>query len=121
MDRQTVAGIGGVVLFADNADALAQWYERHLGLHFTREPGSHEWWCDLKGSAFAIHQSSHPLGHDRRLVEITWRVPDLDAFIEQLAEAGITPDEQQETPDGDHAWLDDPEGNRVELWQMSQR
>jgi predicted enzyme related to lactoylglutathione lyase len=117
MDRQTVAGIGGVVLYADHADALTHWYEQHLGLFFTREPDSHEWWCDLPGSAFAIFQSKHPLGHDRRLVEITWRVTDLDAFIEQLGETGLTVDERQETADGDYAWFSDPEGNRVELWQ----
>src|SRR5690606_17233174 len=83
MDRPTVAGLGGVVLFADHADTLAHWYERTLGLFFTREPGSHEWWSEVGGGpAFAIHQAKHPLGHDRRHCEITWRVTDLDAFLE---------------------------------------
>ncbi len=117
MERQTVDGIGGVALFADHADALAHWYEKHLGLFFTREPGSHEWSCELAGAAFSIHQTKHPLGHDRRLVEITWRVHDLDAFVEHLGELGVTLDERQETADGDYVWFDDPEGNRVELWQ----
>ena len=49
MERQTVDGIGGVALFADHADTLAHWYEKHLGLFFTREPGSHEWSCELPG------------------------------------------------------------------------
>lgn len=118
MDRPTVSGLGGVVLFADHADTLVHWYEAHLGLFFTREPGSHEWWSELKhGPAFAIHQAKHTLGHDRRHCEITWRVDDLDAFVEHLAELGVTVEERQETPDGDFAWLDDPEGNRIELWQ----
>lgn len=117
MDRQTVDGIGGVVLFADHADSLAQWYEKHLGIFFTREPGSHEWWCELGNAAFAIHQTKHPLGHDRRLVEITWRVANLDDFVEQLTDQGVAVDERQETADGDYAWFDDPEGNRIELWQ----
>ncbi len=42
---------------------------------------------------------------------------DLDALTEQLGELGVTLAERQETIDGDFAWLDDPEGNRVELWQ----
>ena len=29
--------------------------------------------------------------------------------------------DSQETPDGDYAWFDDPEGNRVELWQESDK
>ena len=42
---------------------------------------------------------------------------DLDAFVEHMGEIGATVDERQETPDGDFAWLDDPEGNRIELVQ----
>ena len=122
MDRPSVAGLGGVVLFADHADELVHWYERHLGLFFTREPDSHQWWCELPGgSAFAIHQSKQQLGHGRRHCEITWWVDDIDAFVEYLAETGVTVEERQETPDGDFAWLDDPEGNRIELFQRSER
>jgi catechol 2,3-dioxygenase-like lactoylglutathione lyase family enzyme len=118
MNRMSVAGLGGVVLFADHADQLAHWYERHLGIFFTREPDSHHWWADLPGGvSFAIHQSKHPLGHDRRHCEITWVVEDLDGFVEHLAEGGLTVEERQETADGDFAWLDDPEGNRIELFQ----
>ena len=118
MERQSVAGIGGIVLFADHADTLAHWYEKHLGLHFTREPDTHFWWVDIPGTAFAIHQTTHPLTHDRRHVEITWRVTCLDAFIEQLGEFRVSVDEPQGNRDGDFAWLDDPEGNRIELYQQ---
>lgn len=122
MDRPSVAGIGGVVLFADNADTLADWYKRHLGIFFTREPDSHEWWSELSGGvAFAIHQTKHPLGHERRHCEIAWLVDDLDAFVEHLAEQGLTVDERQDAPEGDYAWLSDPEGNRIELVQRTGR
>lgn len=118
MVRPSVSGLGGVVLFADHADTLAHWYEHHLGLFFTREPDSHEWWCDVPGGvSFAIHQSKHSLGHERRHCEITWKVPDIDAFVEHLGELGVAVDERQETANGDFAWLDDPEGNRIELCQ----
>lgn len=117
MERLSVKGIGGVLLFADHADTLAHWYERHLGLFFTREPGSHEWWCELPGTSFAIHQARPALGRDRRNVEITWRVADLDALTERLAELGAPVVERQETPDGDFAWFTDPEGNRIALCQ----
>jgi len=118
MDRQSVNAVGGIAVFADHADTLAHWYEQHLGLFFTREPGSHEWWCAVGGVTFTVRQSKHPMGRDRRTVEIAWRVPDLDAFLEQLAELGVTVDEKKEAPDGDHAWFSDPEGNRIELWQL---
>ena len=121
MERQSVAGIGGVVLFADHADSMVQWYEKHLGIFFTREPESHDWWCDCEGAKFSIHQTKHPLGRERRLVEITWRVRDLDDFVEHLADLGTVVDERQEAPDGGYAWFDDPEGNRIELWQEKEQ
>ena len=118
MDRR-IKSIGGIVIYADHADALAQWYEKHLGLHFQREPGSHEWWCEFPGrTSFAIHQAKHPVGQKRQ-IDITWCVDDLDEFLERLCEMGVSARERQETVDGDYAWLDDPEGNRVELWQQT--
>lgn len=118
MDRPTVAGLAGVVLYADRADDLARWYEKYLGLFFTREPDSHAWWCTLvSGTTFAIHQSRHALGNERRLCELSWRVTDLDAMVEYLADQGLAVDERQETTDGDFAWFNDPEGNRIELHQ----
>ncbi len=114
---RAVAGIGGIILFADRADQLAEWYREHFGLHFQREPGTHAWRCDLDGIGFGVHQARTPRGAARRQIEITWRVADLDLLIEQLAETGVAVNERQETPTGDYAWLDDPEGNRLELWQ----
>lgn len=120
MDRVSVAGLGGVMLYADQADTLAHWYERHLGVFFTREPDTHDWRSNQRGGVgFAIHQAKHPIGQGRRHCEITWLVDDLDGFIEQLAEGGLTVEERQEGPDGDFAWLSDPEGNRIELFQRS--
>lgn len=116
MDRPKVAGLAGVILFADKADTLAHWYEEHLGLFFTREPDSHQWWCDVPGgTSFAIHQTRHQLGHERRHCEIAWEVEDIDAYVIHLGELGVTVDERSETPSADFAWLDDPEGNRIEL------
>lgn len=118
MDRPTVAGLAGVVLYADRADDLARWYEKYLGLFFTREPDSHSWWCHLPGGVnFAIHQSRHALRAEHRSCELSWRVADLDAMVEYLADQGLAVNERQETTDGDFAWLDDPEGNRIELLQ----
>jgi catechol-2,3-dioxygenase len=118
MDRPTVAGLGGVTFFADRADTLAHWYEKYLGLHFSREPDSHHWWCEVPGGqTFAIHQARHAAGHPRRHAEITWRVADLDGFVAHLADLGVAVDERQEATAGDYARLDDPAGNRVTLYQ----
>jgi predicted enzyme related to lactoylglutathione lyase len=49
---------------------------------------------------------------------INFRVDDLDALLEQLAAAGVRIDPaRQDHSYGRFAWIWDPEGNRVELWQ----
>jgi glyoxylase I family protein len=47
-----------------------------------------------------------------------FRVRDLDAMLAQLRAAGVRIDSQEAQEGvGRFAWLVDPEGNRVELWE----
>ena len=49
---------------------------------------------------------------------INYRVDDLDTLLTQLAAAGVLIDPKREDADyGRFAWITDPEGNRIELWQ----
>ncbi len=49
---------------------------------------------------------------------VNYRVDDLDALLTQLTAAGVTIDPKREDYDyGRFAWIIDPEGNRIELWQ----
>lgn len=49
---------------------------------------------------------------------INFRVDDLDELLAALAEAGVRVDpRREEFSYGRFAWIWDPEGNRVELWQ----
>ena len=57
-------------------------------------------------------------GEGQQQAMINYRVDDLDALIEKLAAAGVTIDPKRENADyGRFAWITDPEGNRLELWQ----
>jgi len=49
---------------------------------------------------------------------VNFRVEDLDALLANLASAKVRIDPKQEDyPYGRSAWIWDPEGNRIELWQ----
>jgi predicted enzyme related to lactoylglutathione lyase len=46
------------------------------------------------------------------------RVDDLDALLEALRAEGVTIDPKREDYDyGRFAWIIDPEGNKIELWE----
>src|SRR5262249_53127368 len=49
---------------------------------------------------------------------INYRVDDMTGLLAQLAAAGITPVKGPDTEDnGTFAWVLDPDGNKVELWE----
>jgi glyoxylase I family protein len=109
--RQHVTGIGGVFFAARDADALQRWYVEHLGLD--GPPPSYddrERQQDAGPTVFAAfgpeHRDSPHLGP--RGFGVNVRVRDLDAMVTQLRSAG-----------GRFASLHDPEGNPVQLWQLS--
>jgi hypothetical protein len=53
---------------------------------------------------------------------INLQVDDLDGVLDRLIDEGVTVDPKRESYDfGRFGWFTDPEGNRVELWQPSQR
>jgi predicted enzyme related to lactoylglutathione lyase len=49
---------------------------------------------------------------------VNYRVDDLDALLTQLAAANVPIDPKRDDSEyGRFAWITDPEGNRIELWQ----
>ena len=47
-----------------------------------------------------------------------YRVADLEALLEVLQEEGVEIDPKRENaPYGRFAWIVDPDGNRIELWE----
>ena len=53
---------------------------------------------------------------------INYRVDDLDTLVANMREAGVTIVGEPETHDnGKFAWVMDPDGNKIELWQPTPR
>lgn len=107
-------GIGGLFFRARDTEALAKWYETHLGV-----PG---FWNQEAGltiySPFKADTTYFPA--DKQWM-VNFRVDDLDGLIAQLKSAGIaveTRPNEWDTPEtGRFARVADPEGNQIELWQ----
>jgi glyoxylase I family protein len=120
LPKERVAGIGGVFFRAKDPKALADWYERHLGV--TRTPsdyGQQPWTQEAGPTVFApFAQSTKYFGRETQQFMMNFRVRDLDAMVKQLQSAGIEVKVDPTTyPNGRFARLHDPEGNPIELWE----
>jgi predicted enzyme related to lactoylglutathione lyase len=113
-------GIGGIFLKARDPQALAQWYRTHLGIP---DQGGGSLGFDGPESTGTTVFAHFPLdttyfGEGTQPAMVNFRVDDLDVLLRQLAEAGVRIDPKRDDASyGKFAWIWDPEGNRVELWQ----
>lgn len=117
---ERITGIGGFFFRAKEPKALAAWYARHFGIDPV--PGDYDtspWRQQVGETVFAPFSSvSNHFGKQQRAFMLNFRVRDLDAMIAQLEQAGIRVKRDPESyPNGRFAWLDDPEGNPIELWE----
>jgi glyoxylase I family protein len=111
-----VTGFGGLFFRANDPDALADWYEKHFSINSM----SNGIWIQKEGpTVFApFKKSTQYFGRDDQQFMINLRVTDLEELLNELKAAGVRIDEKrQDEPYGRFAWVYDPEGNKIELWQ----
>ncbi len=119
-----VTGIGGIFFRGRDPKALAAWYAQHLGIQVTEWGGAQFLWSDeipptTGSTAWNIFPADTKyFGATPQPYMVNYRVDDLDALLTQLAAAGVSIDPKREDASyGRFAWITDPEGNRIELWQ----
>ena len=123
-----IDGIGGVFMFSTDPQRLAEWYQKSLGLEdgpskatalssspstiaktTTQTPKTKTVWAILPAT------EDKPAGTPP--FQINYRVPDMGQMISHLRAGGIQIEKAENYPWGRFAWLRDPDGNRVELFQ----
>ena len=120
-----VTGIGGIFFKAKNAPALREWYKRHLGIDVQEWGGAAFAWTDADGkptggtTAWSIAAAdSDQFAPGSAPFMINYRVEDLQAFVRALRAEGCNVlGNTEESEYGTFAWVMDPEGNKIELWQ----
>ena len=119
-----VDGIGGFFFRARDPQTLARWYEEHLGVKQVPASYDEEAWHQAAGATvFAPFEAdSQMIGPPEHTWMLNFRVGDLDAMVEQLRAAGVEVEVDPETyPNGRFAQTEDPEGNRIQLWEPAPR
>ncbi len=116
-----VTGLGGVFYVAKDPAATRKWYEDMLGL--TGEYGPQLAWSEETHPApyslishFADEEYIKPgLGG----FMINLRVDNCDAMVEQLRAKGVEILGEVDEGYGKFAWLLDPNGVKIELWEQA--
>lgn len=105
-------GLGEYYKKSRDPQKLRQWYEAHLGLHqedngevTTPDPG------------FVPVDTSY-FSPSAEMSKLTFQVENLGHTLSGLIDQGVRIDDNlKETEFGRFAWVFDPEGNRIELWE----
>ena len=116
-----ITGVGGVFFKARDPKALAAWYRDVLGLPL--EPWG--------GAALRYDAPQHPpaliwnafpasttyFAPSNSTFMINYAVDEMDAFLARLRAKGVAILKSEDDANGRFAWILDPEGNKIELWE----
>lgn len=115
-----VTGIGGIFFKAKDPQQTKAWYQQHLGIG----DGMFRWrahdepaqegttvWAPFKAETTYFEPSQSPF-------MVNYRVADLEALLAALRAEGVEQVGEMQSHDyGKFAWILDPDGNKIELWE----
>jgi len=116
-----VIGIGGVFFKAQDPQAVRDWYARVLGFEFSKWGGAKFTPPDGGAQAWSLFAADSDYFAPSGLpFMINLAVDDLDGVLARAAEAGVEPlGRQDDETFGRFAWLMDPNGVKLELWEAA--
>jgi predicted enzyme related to lactoylglutathione lyase len=120
-----ITGIGGVFIKSkSDHKALAAWYQKNLGMPLEPWGGAALRWPDDQAEdkgVTAWHTAaptSNWFSPSDSTFQINYRIDNMMEMIAQLKAAGVDILKGPEFyENGAFAWIMDPEGNKVELWE----
>ena len=116
-----ITGLGGIFYKVANPDKTRAWYQENLGI-------GGDWGATFRyadegtDDPFSLlspfKESTVYMAPSTAAFMINLRVDDLDGMIEQLKAKGIETLGRQDEDYGNFAWILDPDGVKIELWQQ---
>jgi predicted enzyme related to lactoylglutathione lyase len=112
-----ITGIGGIFFRSKDQEALADWYEKHFGINSMKT--GYIWNQEAGPTVFSpFPQNTDYFANDNQQFMLNFRVSNLDELLAELKTEGVVIDEKKmEESYGKFAWVYDPEGNKIELWE----
>ena len=127
-----IDGIGGVFLFSNDAKRLVAWYRDCFGM----VPAGDDKECnsiyktfeyrDLENPevkreiVWAIMPTDQDIKDKPRTGQVNYLVKNMEEVLSHLKSKGVAIDKSEEYPYGKFAWVKDPDGNKIELWEPAQ-
>ena len=117
-----ITGLGGVFIKSNNPKALAAWYQDVLGINLAPWGGAllrydtanhppHTVWN-------AFPAKSDYFAPSTKDFMLNFAVDDMDAFVARLRAKGVDILKRDDKdPTGRFAWIIDPDGTKIELWE----
>jgi catechol 2,3-dioxygenase-like lactoylglutathione lyase family enzyme len=127
-----IDGIGGAFLFSNDVKKLAGWYRDCLGM----VPAGEDSECNSIYSTFEYRDVENPeikknitwailptdadIKDKPRTGQINYLVKNMAETLGHLKSKGVPIEKTAEYEYGKFAWVKDPDGNKIELWEPSQ-
>jgi len=114
-----IIGLGGIFFKSQNQKKLIDWYRQTLDMEME------DWGIslpiqELKSKDYQVFsvfpESTSYFAHNKSFM-INFMVDHLEVFIEKLRSKNIPIIRQETLEYGKFAWILDPEGNKLELWE----
>ena len=115
-----ITGLGGVFYVAEDPETTRAWYRDTLGIDGPYGPQLD--WSEETGekpySLISHFKDEEYIKPGKGGFMINLRVDDLDAFVRQLKDNGVEVLDSVDEGYGKFAWILDPNGVKIELWQQ---
>jgi predicted enzyme related to lactoylglutathione lyase len=119
-----VTGLGGLFFKARDRKGLMEWYRDRLGIE-SESWGTMFRWQEPDDPSRTGYTVWSPFADDTDYFEpstkqfmVNYRVADLEALLAALEKEGVRiVGGIREEENGKFAWIVDPEGNKIELWE----
>jgi catechol 2,3-dioxygenase-like lactoylglutathione lyase family enzyme len=123
--RGRILGIGGILFTSPNKERLENWYRDHLGIDSKPHVGAQLQWRSHDNPEqehvtvwSILSDKTNHIKPGNSSFMINYIVDDMDAFLDKLSAEGVKIDpDRQDVDFGRFAWIYDPDGNKIELWQ----
>jgi predicted enzyme related to lactoylglutathione lyase len=122
-----INGIGAIMIYANDPQALSVWYANHLGIKTTLHKDDGNFYGDVKDKSVdktihvGIYKAEAVLATGCHAVMVNYQVDDFDGFLDDLRQKGVVIERVLDEDYGKFAYIHDPEGNPIEIWAAPQR